>query len=68
MDDKIGVQGPSYSASYQPAQLPHNCPMVESSVQFCPPEDGNSDSAYDEYDAQDYEVDISVYELGHEDL
>ena len=42
--------------------------MIESSLQLCPPEDSNSDSDYDEYDVQEYEVYISGLELDHEDL
>ena len=42
--------------------------MIESSVQHCPPEGSYSGSHYDEYDMQEYEVDISGHDLGHEDL
>ena len=66
IDDEIGVQGPSCSAAFQPAQLPDNRQMIESSIQLCPQEDSDSDSNYDEY--EEYEVDISGHELGHKDL
>ena len=68
VDDEIGLQVPSYSASFQPPQLPDNRPMIESSVQLCPPEENNSNSDYDEYTEQEYEVDISGHQLRHEDL
>ena len=58
VNDEIGVSGASYSASFQPEQVPDFRPMIERSVQLCPQEHSNSETSDDEDDVQEYELDI----------